>query len=294
MKEIGNIVGFLVMSGVMLYILGLYWNKSRLVRRSKRWPSTLGEIIESKMVRESNDHGNHYHPKIVYRYSARGRSFEGDTVQIGVGGNTGARRKARETVNRYPVGSQVLVYFDPGKPDRACLERRGEGGWVLYVLGIVYPFLLIGVFLDTLGIGLPDIRVPPGGKKQSASYVGDYDDHSYSGGDGRYVDTINDLRGGRLDHPAVRLVVMDGDSGVPLVGPELLLRDLQFRPHLRDRFGSEGDLWEDDARRPEPRIILLPRGVWDVPRFRIPPLRIPGEFPQRRLRDLLFTASRGI
>ncbi len=185
MKEISNIVGFLVMSGVMVYLLGFYWNKSRLVRKSKRWPSTLGEIIESKMVRESSDDGSHYAPKVVYRYFHRGRSYEGDTVQIGVGGNTGARRKARETVNRYPVGSQVLVYFDPENPDRSCLERRGDGGWVLYVLAIVYPVLLMGVFLETFGIGLPDIRVPAGGKQRNASYVGDYDDHSYSGGRGK-------------------------------------------------------------------------------------------------------------
>lgn len=185
MKEIGNIFGFLVMNGVMLYFVGFYWSKGRLVRKSKRWPSALGEIIQSKLVRESNEDGNDYYPKIVYRYFARGGSYEGDTVQIGAGGDTGARSQAKKTVKRYPVGSQVLVYFDPEKPDRACLERRGDGGWVLYVLGIVYPVIILGVFLQTFGIPLPDIRVPAGGNKQTVDFIGDYSDYSYSGGRGK-------------------------------------------------------------------------------------------------------------
>jgi len=185
MKEIGNIFGFLVMTGVMLYLIGFYWRKGRLVRKSKRWPSSLGEIIQSKVVRESNDDGSHYYPKIVYRYFARGESYEGDTVQIGAGGDSGAWSQAKKTVKRYPVGSQALVYFDPEKPERACLERRGDGGWVLYVLGIVYPVMIMGVFLHTFGITLPDIRVSAGGKKQTVGYIGDYSDYSYSGGRGK-------------------------------------------------------------------------------------------------------------
>lgn len=185
MKEIGNIFGFLVMTGVMLSLIGFFWSKSRLVRKSKRWPSVLGEIIQSKVVRESNYEGSYYSPKVVYRYSARGRSYEGDTVQIGAGGSTGARSQAKKTVNRYLVGSQVLVYFDPEKPDRACLERRGEGGWVLYFLAIVYPVLIVGVFLNTFGIEMPDIRVPSGGSKQTVDYIGNYNDYSYSGGRGK-------------------------------------------------------------------------------------------------------------
>ena len=185
MTAIGNILAFLAMSAVMLYILGFYWKKVRLVRRSKRWPSTLGEILQSKVVRESNDDGSHYFAKVVYRYSARGEIYEGDTVQIGVGGNTGARRKAKETVSRYPAGAQTLVYFDPEKPGRACLERSGEGGWVLYFLAIVYPVFLLVIFLETFQIGLPDIRFPAGGKKEPVAYVGDYGDYSYSGGRGK-------------------------------------------------------------------------------------------------------------
>jgi hypothetical protein len=183
-KEIGNILGFLVMSGVMLYILGVYGNKFRLVRQSRRWPSTMGEIIQSKVVRESNHDGSYYSAKVVYRYSARGRVYEADTVQIGAGGNTGAKKKARRIVGRYPVGTQALVYFDPKQPDRACLERRGEAGWVLGVVAIVYPVLMLGVFVETFGIDPASVGSAGGGKRDAAAYVPDYSDHSYSGGRG--------------------------------------------------------------------------------------------------------------
>lgn len=185
MKEIGNILAFLAMSAVMLSILGFYWKKVRLVRQSRRWPSTVGEILRSRVERVSNDEGSHYSAKVVYRYSARGRVYEGDTVQIGVGGDSGAKRKAKETADRYPVGSQAMVYFDPEKPDRACLERSGEGGWVFYFLAVFYPVFLVVIFLEAFPIGLPDIRFSPGGEKTSVAYVGNYGDVSYSGGRGK-------------------------------------------------------------------------------------------------------------
>lgn len=185
MKAIGNIAGFLVMSGVLLGILGFFWKKGRLVRKSRGWPSTLGEIVESKVVRESNNEGGDYSPRVVYRYSARGRSYEGDTIQIGAGGITGGRRKATETVSRYPVGSQTMVYFDPGDPGTACLERRGEGGWVLYFLALVYPVMIVTGFLEMYGGDLPGSRAPFGEERSAAAYVGNYNDYSYSGGRGK-------------------------------------------------------------------------------------------------------------
>jgi len=131
----------------MLGIVGQFWWKGRLVRQSKSWPSTPGEIIQSRVARESNSDGRYYTPKIAYRYSAQGRAYEADTVQIGADGISGSRKQARQTVARYPVGSQALVYFDPERPERACLERRGAGGWVGYVLAVIYPVLLFSLFI---------------------------------------------------------------------------------------------------------------------------------------------------
>lgn len=185
MEEIGNILAFLAMSAVMLYILGFFWKKVRLVRQSRRWPSAVGEILQSKVVRKSNDQGSHYSAKVVYRYSALGRVYEGDTVQIGAGGDTGAKRKAKETADRYPAGSQALVYFDPEKPARACLERRGDGNWVFYVLAVFYPMFILTFFLIRSGDDLPEVRFSSGGNPRAVAYVGNYGDLSYSGGRGK-------------------------------------------------------------------------------------------------------------
>lgn len=186
MRELWEAVQFLVCAGIMLGILGCFWWKGRMVRKSKRWPSTMGEIIRSEMVKEINSDGNFYSPKIAYRYSARGRSYEQDTIQIGVGGCTGSRKQAKRTVNRYPVGAQVLVHFDPEEPGRACLERRGEGGWVGYVAGAVYSAILIAMFLNVHDNGRDGNPVVIDGKKPSVAYIGDYNDYSYSGGRGNH------------------------------------------------------------------------------------------------------------
>jgi hypothetical protein len=44
---------------------------------------------------------------------------------------------ARDTVNRYPRGSAVAVYYDPRWPGVATLERRASGFlWLWLALGL--------------------------------------------------------------------------------------------------------------------------------------------------------------
>jgi len=144
-----------------------------MVRKSKKWPSTLGEVIESRVARESNSDGSHYSPRIVYRYSDGGMTRQGDTVQIGADGHSGSRKQARKTVAQYPVGSEVLVYFDPKQPERACLERRGQGNWVGYVAAIVYPVLLFVIFMHLSEARGADDPVPADGPNRTAAHVGE-------------------------------------------------------------------------------------------------------------------------
>jgi hypothetical protein len=52
---------------------------------------------------------------------------------------------ARGVVAKYPVGSQVLVYYDPSNPSDAVLEKKARSQWLMWVLLAVFDCVLCGV-----------------------------------------------------------------------------------------------------------------------------------------------------
>ncbi len=104
--------------------------------RSKAWPKVSGTVVSAsiesifrpQMILAFNeDHPEDSPPvfahtlRIVYRYPV------GDTVytaeRVAFGGPVGTRKEVQPALERYRRGQPVTVYFDPGRPQRACLER---------------------------------------------------------------------------------------------------------------------------------------------------------------------------
>ena len=96
----------------------------------KKWPTTVGRIIRSEVTTTVRQHhrpnrprGDYnvtmYVPRIVYAYEAGGHAFEGDDI----GWSTSANRRsvAEKYVKRYPLQSQVRVYYNPDDPVEATL-----------------------------------------------------------------------------------------------------------------------------------------------------------------------------
>ena len=134
--------------GVFLIVVGAYfiWHLVRTRRQLAevgRWPSTTGEILESK-VRRTGGRRPVYEARIVYRYEVQGRTFTGKGVRLG-GDVRGGRLRAEKRCALYPVGARPTVYHDPADPATACLERAGEGLW-LEALGGVFG-LAVGSWL---------------------------------------------------------------------------------------------------------------------------------------------------
>ena len=61
-----------------------------------------------------------YVPRIVYSYEADGHAFEGD--DIGWSSSANRRSVAEKYVKRYPVQSQVRVFYNPEDPAEATLS----------------------------------------------------------------------------------------------------------------------------------------------------------------------------
>jgi hypothetical protein len=114
------------------------------LRRCSTWPSTDGTIIRSdKTVTR------HYFQKIEkvtirYTYFA-GCRYESETVKVG-GVMHLHKRDEDVLLLRYPVGAKIQVFYDPYRPQVACLEKRGMDS-VLIIAGYGFFALTVGILL---------------------------------------------------------------------------------------------------------------------------------------------------
>lgn len=119
---------------------GIYFVRS-LVRQHalKHWPSTRGEILESKL--EENSDG--WYPYVRYSYSAQGKSYASDQLYF-YSCNEAPAKRARTYLLPYPVGKAVTIYYNPRNPEEAVLDRRLPLWRPLFWLIFTSFFLAIG------------------------------------------------------------------------------------------------------------------------------------------------------
>lgn len=133
--------------GLLVYSL----NSKKKAGASQNWPAAPGTIIISE-VRQgstSDEDGNikvHYYPHIEYTYFAGGQSNTSKQVSFGGvrGYNTAAQVEG--SVNKYPVNSSVMVYYNPANPHEAVLEKAaGSGSKTALTMAII--LLVISVLI---------------------------------------------------------------------------------------------------------------------------------------------------
>jgi Protein of unknown function (DUF3592) len=108
-----------VAAGGILVAAGV---KALEIRRARRWPSTEGRVIASRVeARRSRPGGDlSNQPFVQYEYVVGGRTYRGARVDVGER-TPGSELEA--VLARYPVGAAVTVFYDPADPSKALLER---------------------------------------------------------------------------------------------------------------------------------------------------------------------------
>ncbi len=110
--------------------------------RTIHWPATDGVIQSARAQSHSGSDGVTHSAAVTYTYWVAGVSYEGDKIAIGQMSSSSAY--AQRTLNRYPVGKEVLVHYSPTDPARAVLETGVHGGtWLCF--GIGTAFVLSGM-----------------------------------------------------------------------------------------------------------------------------------------------------
>ena len=100
------------------------WKKSDQMRQaSQRWLSTQGTVIKSR-VEVSGGEITTISPRVIYTYIVGEKGYQGDQIRAGERFlSARSSRNAYETVDRYPQGASVTVFYNPADPTESALER---------------------------------------------------------------------------------------------------------------------------------------------------------------------------
>jgi hypothetical protein len=109
----------LAIFGIFLFRRSQQSNAARQAAQS--WASTSGTVFTSTIQVRRTGRSRSEIPVVMYQYEVNGQPYQGNVIRAGSQfGQIRVMGDAQRTIARYPVGSQVVVYYNPAE---AALER---------------------------------------------------------------------------------------------------------------------------------------------------------------------------
>jgi len=134
--------------GIIAYSLV---QRSRL-RASQAWPVATGTITKAVLEEHGSSDSAEYSVSVLYEYEVNGVRYTGRRVGFGRRGY--ARKKnAQAQLDRYPLNSSVMVFFNPAKPEEAVLEREAPFTTLYLIVGVVSLAFVVVMVLAILSRG---------------------------------------------------------------------------------------------------------------------------------------------
>lgn len=136
-----------------LALMALVGHEYLGIRQSTSWPSTPATLLLAQVATYSSRNSNKatYAPEVEYEYEVDGKVYTSDNIAFG--GPDFDRNKmgsADDVVKRWRNEPNLVAYYDPAHPDRACLQPGGTisfGIWGLFAAGV--GLTLLGLFIAT-------------------------------------------------------------------------------------------------------------------------------------------------
>ena len=117
----------------------------RQLDAQRRFESTMGVVVSSRVKSHSDSDGTTYSADIRYRYTVAGQEYTSSGYSFGEMSSSGGGY-SRSLVDRHPPGKRVTVYYDPENPANAVLAT--EVPPMMWFLSLfLQPFILVGVGL---------------------------------------------------------------------------------------------------------------------------------------------------
>lgn len=128
-----------------LVIFFTTWPKFKPGYESKQWPATKGIILQAEAQKVIQDDDESYEPVLSYSYEVDGIkrissriTFNSRLISFK------SRLEANAFLSKYPVNSEIIVRYDPQKPDEAVLIPGYEKSY-LFSLVLVLVFVIWGL-----------------------------------------------------------------------------------------------------------------------------------------------------
>ena len=144
-STIPRVVGALLLSAIILntiFLIVIFYTR-RKVAQVESWSSTTGTVTLSTIdVHKSGTRNSTPYPVVRYSYQVMGREYEANKIMPGaeIGGSG-----AQKVIDHYPVGAQVMVYYDPQNPYEAVLEKKAPAQWVMWLVLVIINGMLFGL-----------------------------------------------------------------------------------------------------------------------------------------------------
>ena len=124
----------------------------RDVTQSYKWVFAHGKIVTSETRSTSGVNGYSESAYIEYKYSVHMKEFVGSDVKSGgdISWSTSipGLSNANDLLEDYPIGKEVVVYYDPLEPNRSCIKH---GSITPLIIFYVFFYLVFG-FIVTVAL----------------------------------------------------------------------------------------------------------------------------------------------
>jgi hypothetical protein len=171
-QVIEKIVGVLVLFVAFGAIAGAgyFFLKSQ---RTRDWPSVEGVITKSgtRVQREPGTSGT---PTTIadvrYTFVIDGVAYRNDTISLSQYGSSSASHAVKEA-RRYPVGSRVMVYYNPENHFDSVLEHKTPWVFIGIFAGLGSILIYIGFGMLTGSFGTNHDAAPRWNARRESTYV---------------------------------------------------------------------------------------------------------------------------
>lgn len=115
---------------ILLFLFGIFYTLGGMYDRqewqaSQNWPSVTGKVVNNEIVSKIDKRGTYYTLVVTYQYSVNDVLYTSQRVRIEAPSDHNEPYLASKTYDgAYAINTQVNVYYDPDKPERALLDRQ--------------------------------------------------------------------------------------------------------------------------------------------------------------------------
>ena len=140
----------MIVAGIGAVVYGLVFIRMK-VNKTLEWPGVMGTIIYSDVEKQGMNTSGFgspntvYQPKVKYAYEVNGRKYINKVIKPCGNLAISIPGRAQQTIQQYQKGDEVMIFYNPDKPQESCLEQTEEVS--LFYIGIGVVFAVFGYLI---------------------------------------------------------------------------------------------------------------------------------------------------